>query len=403
MKKIMRIGVGVMLGMFMQSTIGFTQKIDEQRMYRDIEVAENVLTTLFKQELNQQRTFFGLEIKGTYQEGHGVMFRLPGDYNMPYFYSTPEARGGVYYRDDARPLTIIQGSANGGDDVTETYSSAPKGKDGDSQNLKDKALEKNREKRKVSLDSARDAFDNVMIKVSKEFIVDYGDFISQLGANERIVLTNQGENNRGGWFKDNKRKLITVEASKTDIASFKQGKISRDQMLSKITVINKEYVDSKEPDMELLASIFNRLYSSDLSKTFFSSNSVYYERLKDYGVVFNMQVYSSQANNNGFVMMPTQGLESVDQETRDKKVKELYPQFEQDLKENIVEYGRTLKSLKDDEVFVFNITLTKCKDCGIPSSLEYSIKASVLRDFGAGKLDRNSAITKITVKKGVTQ
>jgi len=35
------------------------------------------------------------------------------------------------------------------------------------------------------------------------------------------------------------------------------------------------------------------------------------------------------------------GFKSVDQETRDKKVKELYPEFEKNLKEDMLEYGRT--------------------------------------------------------------
>ena len=65
--------------------------------------------------------------------------------------------------------------------------------------------------------------------------------------------------------------------------------------------------------------------------------------------------------------MPTVGLEDVDQATRDKTVKELYPKFEQELKDNILEYGRTLKSLKDDEVLVFQVKLTRCVGCEIPS------------------------------------
>jgi hypothetical protein len=101
--------------------------------------------------------------------------------------------------------------------------------------------------------------------------------------------------------------------------------------------------------------------------------------------------------------MPTMGLDDVDQETRDKKVKEVYPKFEQELKDNILEYGRTIKSLKDEEVLVFQVTMTKCVGCGIPSSLELSIKGSVLKDFSAGKADRNAVLNKFTVKKGENQ
>jgi hypothetical protein len=102
-------------------------------------------------------------------------------------------------------------------------------------------------------------------------------------------------------------------------------------------------------------------------------------------------------------MMPTLGLKNLTSAERDKKVKELYPLFENDLKENMLDYGRTLKSLKDNEKLIFNVVLTKCKGCGIPADVELSIPNSVLKDYSAGKLDKNSALNKITVKKGAGQ
>src|SRR5690606_40532571 len=52
------------------------QKVDEERMNRDIAVAENVLTTLIKQQFDNQRMFFPLEVRGSYQSGYGVTFTL---------------------------------------------------------------------------------------------------------------------------------------------------------------------------------------------------------------------------------------------------------------------------------------------------------------------------------------
>lgn len=122
-----------------------------------------------------------------------------------------------------------------------------------------------------------------------------------------------------------------------------------------------------------------------------------------------MQVVSSMANEYNIpakdvrLIMPTLGLSNLTQEERDKKVKELYPVFESELKENILDYGRTLKSLNDNEQFIVDVTMTKCKGCGIPATLELAVKASVLKDFNAGKLDKNAALSKIEVKKGVAQ
>jgi hypothetical protein len=68
-----------------------------------------------------------------------------------------------------------------------------------------------------------------------------------------------------------------------------------------------------------------------------------------------------------------------------------------------LEYGRTLKSLKDEEVLVFQVKMTRCVGCKIPSSLEYTIKSAVLKEFNAGKINKSSALGKFEVKKGEDQ
>jgi hypothetical protein len=370
------------------------QKIDEERMNRDIEVAENVLATLIKQEMNQQRGFFGVEVKGAYVQGYGVTFKLPNDNIAPFFIS--------FSGSDNLPV-MSGGSERPGEFsysiTTEEYDDDEKGDD-----RVVKLKDRQREKRRLNMDSVRDGYYLKLIEASKSFILDYGDFISQLAPNEKIVITNQIENNRGWYFHSGKRTHVSIEATRADITAFKQGKINRDQALAKIKVVNTESVDTKSPDMELLSSIFSRLYSPDLSKTFFTGDNIYYEVLKDYGVVYYMNVFSSnQSEYDGSVSMPTLGLDHVDPATRDKKVIELYPKFEQELKDNILEYGRTIKSLKDEEVVAFNVTLTRCKGCGIPSTLELSVKTSVLKDLNAGKIDKNAALSKFTVKKGPAQ
>lgn len=366
-------------------------QIDEERMRRDIEVAENVLGTLIKNEVSSNRAFFGLEVKGTYQEGYGVTFRVPGDYSMPFVVSG----GAAVYR-EIGPAVAWTYSNGDRVEVAEQRDRDREGRDHEVYELK----EKQKEKKRAAADSARDEYNNKIIKAAKDFIADYGDFISQLQPNERIVVTNQREN-RSFYFVNNKRTHLSVEGSKADITAFRQGKISRDQLLNKLKVVNTEVMDVRETDMELLASIFNRLYRPDLSTTYFTDNNIYYERLKDYGAIFYMEVFSSTGDFRK--IMPTLGNEEMDEPTRNKKVTELYPKFEQELKDNILEYGRTLKSLKDDETLVFNVTLTKCEGCGIPSTLEVSVKGGVLKALNEGKMDKKAALDKFSVKKGPKQ
>jgi hypothetical protein len=367
-------------------------------MDRDIEVAENVLTTLIKQEFDQQRMFFPLEVDGSYQEGFGVTFRLPPDFTTPLGISF--SSGG-----DNNVVVLDGNAVNGG-----VWSFIPREREDRTTLEIDEEIklkEKSKEKiRRIDLDSARRVYNEKLITAAKNFIIDYSDLISQLGATERIMITNQGEQPRvwmNRYFTSTPRTRLSIDATKSDIQQYKQGKLTRDQMLSKVNVLNTETEETPEPDLELLSSIFSRLYRSDLSKTYFTDEGLYYERLKKFGAVYYMKVYSSNQQDIRVYSMPTIAASDLSQEERDKKVKELYPKFEQELKENMVEYGRTLKSLADDEMLVFNVKLTRCEGCGIPSSLEVAVKASVLREYSSGKITKDNAVSRVTVKKGQSQ
>src|SRR5882762_4493073 len=363
-------------------------KIDDQRMRRDIEVAENVLGTLIRQQLNK-RNFFPFEVEGNYSPGYGVTFRLPMDFGGPMIYSL----GG-----DAR-IAGTPGPEGSYWSISSDGEERDKEDCVDCEKVKVKSRLKTLNVRKSSKDSLNNVANQKIIEASKQFIADYGDLIGELPMGERIKITNRNEGQRFWYAGPNmpNRKFISLECTKADIAKFRQGGLTRDQLMAKISVVDSETSDDLSPDLELLSSIFNRLYRPDLSKSYYSQENIYYERLKDYGVVYYMQVVSSVETDYKKFNMPTIDLEDIDKQTRDKKVAELYPVFEKDVKESILEYGRTLKSLKDDEMVVLNIRLTKCEACGIPSTLELSVKDSVLKDFSSGKLTKEAALTRINV------
>jgi len=390
MKKIMKFWISAIIALSFQSHPSLAQTIDADLMKRDIEVAESALATLIKHEMSQQQTFFGLNVKGSYQPGYGVTFRLPPDHAMPLVSFHPHEMGRAVIAEGNSFRYSI--NSNGHERPNGSAPDETRGED---------AI-KLKEKSEISADSLRAAYNERVIQAAKNFIVDFGDFIGQLAPNEKIVVTNQGDQHHF-YFNTGKRTRISVEGTRADVSAFRQGKLSRDQALKKLTVVNTESLDTREPDMEMLTSIFTRLYRPDLSRTYFVDGNVYYERLKDFGSIFYMQMVSSVERSPNRHTIPTLGLEDLDQASRDKKVTELYPAFEQEIKQNILEYGRTVKSLKDDESLIFNISLTKCSGCGIPSTLELGIKSGVLKDFSAGKIDQNAAMNKFTVKKGANQ
>jgi hypothetical protein len=400
--------VAISLGCLGQSKTG------DQRMQQDIEVAENILGTLLRQETGR-RGFFPVDVKGTYVPGYGVTLRMPVSYGMNSFViaGVPEPDmvnvepGGFTYT----------WSSSAREEAELAKEEAELAKERAELAKEEDRIRRTEKARVVTVTprapkASRESDDSASIKaqkrfmdVAKSFLADYGDVISGLKPDERITITNRGDNFEGDfgevWFngRKSKRQMMSVEARRGDIDQLKQGKLSRAEFLSRLKVVNTESTDAVDPDLEVLSSLFGRLYREDLSKTYYVQGNINYERMKDFGVMYYMKVYSSLEMDNDLFTMPTLDLRGVSQAERDKKVKELYPRFESDLKENIVEYGRTLRSLKDEEQLVFSVRLTKCEGCGIPATLELSVKAGALKDYSAGRATREATVAKINVKK----
>lgn len=437
-----KLAVSVVLSLLVISTMAQTS--GEDRMERDIQVAENVLSSLIKQQIGNN-ILMPIEVEGSYRPGLGITFSVPNNSLMNWIVvpRAPKAPRVKVYGGQGNGYSYTIETDEDGDVVTEEIhgsndereearerseherarSEEARARSEEQRARSEEDRARSEERRAASelerswgamtVTGSSDAvekdskeYNKFLIEAAKVFLADYSTILSQLKPEERITITNRG--NEGGnrywrFMGDEKRFFLSVEAAGADIKQYQSGKLSKEQFLTKVKVVESEVDAERSQDLELLTTIFDRLYQPDLSKTFFTEDNTYYERLKDYGAIFYMQVYSSNQMDRGYYSMPTVGGERVSQEERDKKVTELYPAFEKELKENMLEYGRTLRSLKPEEVLVFNVKLTKCAECGIPSSLEISVKASVLADYMSGKLDKNGALGKMDVKKGAKQ
>ena len=375
----------VVIALLMVGTFITTSKaqIDEARMKQDLEIAENILNTLSSQSSDRSRSlFFGRNSRSSYVEGYGVIFNLP-------------ATEGLYIleRDRQETAVLLERMGDGGSSFTYTISPD------------DKAMiagMKRSEGKTMNLDSIQEASSKRTIEIMQTFIADYADLIGQLKPTDHIMLTTKKTiaTNEFAYF--NKRKSdvgIVAEALKSDINSFKKGSLTRAQLVSKINISKEESNTEKIADLELLVSIFERLYKSDLSNTYYiNSRGVNYEKLKNFGVIVSMKVYSS-ISDDGLYTIQTQGLNKLTKEERDEKVESLYPEIEQGLKENIINYGRTVKSLQPTEIMMFKVNLTECKECNMPKAIDLSVDASVLSDFDKSKIDLKTAVSKIKLKK----
>jgi hypothetical protein len=370
MKAIYRLLILSALAMTVQAQ-GWAQKMDEARMERDLKVAENILQALLKGDKGKPMLAFSSPVEASYVSDYGVIFSVNANSTM----YLSEVRGMVNHE-----ISVVEGQL-----VTK--------------------IQENRHPKEINRDSLREVRNAELIRVVKDFLADYGDMISQLKPSDKLLVTDapggravSGSMEFGWAVSRTQNSKFAVEVSKQALQEHNGGKITRDQLLKQMKVnANFGAEEKKEADLEILASIIHRIYRSDMSETYYVSNAPTYHRIPDFGVIYQMAVFSSNQTGETF-HMPTFKMRDVNRQDRDKWVKEAYPKFEKELKENLVDYGRTLKSLGPDEMLLFRVNLTKCEGCGIPSELELGLKGQVLRDYNSGKLSKEAAMGKMTVK-----
>lgn len=379
----------------------FGQSIDQKRMDRDLEIAENILQTLSNSDGNKFYSSHSTE--SSYIPDFGVIFSYPSN---NFSLRTLDIKGGrnreYIISGNATGRNVIVSPSSDGDTYSYSYTTTDHHDDDDDcddcpdkKDLKEKLKKGQEEWAKKSEDMFKEQ--------TTAFLVDYADLIGQLKPSDKIMITSKTKNNNVLWIDDSDKKRQstgrTAEILKSDLIAYKQGKSSREATIGKIKFASTVKDEKVERDLELFGSIFAKLYDSDLSNTYYSSSHrINYERLDNFGAIYNMRVYSSSQDNGRHTIRTTRE-SGLTQEERNQKVNAMYPEFERSIKENILDYGRTIKSLKPNEMLMFKIRLTECKGCEMPRSIEVSVKASTLSEYGFGKITKDKAMESITIKK----
>ncbi len=404
MKKMKQTIYGLVLVLLIAGS-SYGQAIDQKRMERDLKIAKNILETLSNNDENRLG-FFGHQTEGSYIPNFGVILSFPSNTS----FNIHKSKINLIAYPSLEGNTVAPPAPPGGKTKSHTYSYVySTDSDDDCDNCPDKEEIKEEIKEKIKQGQEEWAVESeeTFKEQATAFLVDYANLIGQLKPTDKIMITTKSKNSHVFFLESNmvnrlKNKQSTARSAeilKSDLIAYKQGKASREATIKKIKFSTSTKDVKLERDLELFGSIFAKLYDSDLSTTYYtSSHRVSYERLENFGAIYNMRVYSS-SQDNGFHTIRTTRERGLTQEERNKKVNAMYPEFEQSVKENILDYGRTIKSLKSNEILMFKIRLTECNGCEMPRSIEVSIKASVLSDYGSGKLSRDKAIGAITVKK----
>lgn len=401
------------------------QDIDERKMNRDLEIAKNILATLIK---GNSSSFIGGEsIDASYIKDYGVVFSIPEHL--------------VYFHSGVSPVIAIPEAPMPDFDFKfepdfeihydEDYEMSEEDKvrlEIEKEKLKEqkelikeeqkrikaeiKAVEKERAKALAKASAVREVYvgdgqtSNIdWREIMVTFMTDYADLIGQLKPNERVVINQKSPFEElvvvwAGVGEEQKpeHKGISAEVLRKDITAFKSGKISEKEYVERITI--KESKGSKKvADLEMFASIFDRYYSHDLTETYYSQGKPRYELLDGYGAIFHIRA-STGRGSYARVRYYRQG-ESWTVEPDEEKADDatLYPKFKQGLKEFMLDYGRTIRSLGDKEKVMLNIKLSGCRDCELPKSLEVSADISLLNQYDDQKISREKAMEQIGIKE----
>lgn len=375
---------------------GAQNSIDINRMQRDIKIMENILEELFKTQWQGRDSkahfapsgnlFFrsGDDTRGTYLPGYGVIFTIH-----------EKSPGFVTLRD-----------SDNGDGYSYTF--------------------------RYSDDSARKEIteENVTGRI-KEFLREYGSTIGQLDADDRImVIYNAGTHSPATAFtirehaseRNPDLPTISVVATKNDLEAYRSGKISASQLNGRFTVSTAGEDEKERLDLKVMSNIFETALKGQDDKAFRIRGSVNHLYLDNFGALFFFDARYTSSQGRFVINMPeVTGFSFSNEEKRARvevesilrdelnesrqkqketaeDIQKSYDLFISNLKEYLVDYGRTLSSVTSNQHIMISATIASALD-EIPERVDLQISKSVLESTDRGNLSREEAMSKIVVRE----
>ncbi|MEQ9090505.1 MAG: hypothetical protein RIE52_05410 [Balneola sp.] len=388
MKRIQQI-LPALLIILLTSSVALAQSFDANRMNRDIKIMENILGEMFKtysENSSSRAVFIGdftggsRNVRGTYLPGYGIIFNVQTSSSFVYTNSSSdnESKSNSFY------YSYSTGSSS--DDNVKV----------DEESVKDRIT---------------------------EFLKDYASTIGQLKPTENVMVI-YGSNSRhsfpalvytssnGKVDRNEREKLPVISGSvtKKDLDDYRSGKINESAFASKVqtaSTTDKEYLDLK-----VMSNIFETALKEQGDESFRLSGNVNYLMLDNFGAIFNLDA-SYRTNNRLFgrvsgitvtgTYIRTDSRDATDAKEQDEKeaeflanVNDAYAQLKSNIKEYLVDYGRTVSSVKPDQYILTTVNVRgRYKD--IPERIDFQLKKSVLDQLDRGQISREKALEQVVV------
>lgn len=345
------------------------------KMEKDIVILQNVLSDLFS---NKERSFYtSRAAKGMYVPGNGVIFSM--------------------------------GSSNMYGDILVEYVSA--------QELLERDVE---EEEEVDIDELNKKTEEAIREKSKEFLTNYGSLLSELKSGEKLMLNidyairekreeRSTVSSRVRFVSPSRsiKKRMQSSISYKTLNDFSTGKINMQQAMAAVETKAVEDAEKDMTDAKILAGILDDLLQSSLDGKFKRRGKTSWTYFNGFGLMFNIQMGTQVSN--GLVIYSQGGTDarvvnrSEREEDRKKVLKEVedaYPEFENLLKENIIQYGRTLRSLGEGESVIVNVDLGGYyNDSELPRSIRMIVPKSSIDAYAKGQKSLEQVKQEIDITK----
>jgi hypothetical protein len=402
-------------------TYGQNASVDRDRMERDIDIMEKVLNELFKNSTaaNRSRSIHissDRGAQGSYVPGYGVLFIAPA-------YSVRMSSAFAYTSSSTSSVTVIRPAPNpvaGREPEPAEGQARVKNKPDKDKSAKGEAAPgKDARTVKSRTDSVLQAHNALITGNMREFLVNYADAIGQLTPNERVMVV-YNENARSGHSYSSgcgdcgpeSMPRISAEVKREDLASYRAGKLNRKDLESRIRINQDNQSKENFAEYKVFAGILQSLYpvSQEVS---YKVNNISYHLLPSFGVIYLVdmnlrhegstvvrvrsgETFSSSTSSGGNVTSSVTTKTQADSALN--RVKEnAFVQFKKDIKETMLDYGRTLRNLSPDQVILLSVALPVCKGCNVPERANVSVKRSVLEAYESNKMSRQQALEAISI------
>ncbi|MFY0684729.1 MAG: hypothetical protein JXR20_09260 [Balneola sp.] len=379
--------IPLFLIILLTSPLALAQNFDANRMNRDIKIMENILGEMFKtynkNNQNSRATFsFGNingsdNVRGTYLPGFGIIFNVKHSTGL-----------------------VIMESASNSSSMQSFYYSSESSSEGDpevnKENIQDRII---------------------------EFLKDYASTIGQLKPNENVMVIYGSKpshsfpalvvrsTNDKTEVQEKREKLPVISGSvaKKDLDDYRSGKINASNFENKVktaSTTDKEYLDLK-----VMSNIFETALRDQDEESFRLSGNVNYLLLDNFGAIFNMDASFSSSNRffdtySGFTIsgsyVATQSRQANEEAIKKEetehlaKVNDAYKKIKTNLKEYLVDYGRTVSSVTSDQYILTTVNI-RGRYTDIPERIDVQLKKSVLDQLDKGSITREKALEQVVI------